>query len=314
MSGVEIVSQFLKDLIAFSTLIGLATLGELLNEKVGVLNLSIDGALWIGALMTFITAYFTGSITIAILVAIGSSLSIYLLFGYMTLVKNVDQVYTGVAINLICYGVCFYIYRSIFEWGIRDASPHINVSLSDIEIPYLSQIPIIGYMLFRQTILTYLFLFLIIPLIYFIIKKTIIGIIIKAIGEDPEKAETLGINVNRYRFIILMNAGILTGISSTMFVLYFSNVYLTEMVAGRGFIAIALIILGKWELIPTILACLFYSSLEALQYRVITLISGLFPYQFILMLPYLATIIALGAVGRKVKPPASLGKTRTRTK
>ncbi len=314
MSSFTVVAQLLKDTIAFSTLIGIATLGEMLDEIAGVLNLAIEGALWMGALMTFVAAYFSHSIPIAIIVAVSTSVMIYLLFGYLVIVKGFDQVYTGVAVDLICYGASFYIYRTVFEWKLREVTPHINIALSDIPLPYLSQIPVIGYVLFSQTVLTYVFLFVIMPTVYIIVKKTKIGIIMKAIGESPEKADMLGINVIKYRFVVLLVAGILTGISSTMFTLYFSNVYLTEMVQGRGFIAIALIILGGWEPLKTMLAVLFYSGLEALQYRVIALLGGVFPYQFILMLPYVATIAALGVVGRKVRPPASLGKIYVKTR
>lgn len=305
----SIVVQFIKDLIAFFTLTGIAALGELVNEMAGVLVLCIEGALWIGALVAFIVAFFTENLMLAILAAIAASLLVYLLYGYVSLLHNVDQVYAGIAINLICYGASFYIYRSIFEWKYREVIPHVRVRLPDLEIPYLNEIPILGPAFFRQTLLTYILIFVAFPLAYVVIRKTHIGTVIRAIGEDPTKASTMGIPVNKYRLALLVIGGTLTGISSCMFTLYLSSVYLSRMVAGRGFIIIALIILGKWDTVRTLLACLLYSTLEVLQYRVQVLIGGVFPYQFVLMLPYLATITALGVFGRKIKPPASLGKT-----
>jgi len=311
-----IIYDFLRAVVRVSAPLCYAGLGELLVEKTGMLNISIEGTLWLSSLAAFIINYYYGNPYYGVFVGMFVGMLYYLLFGLFSIYIGLNQVLIGVALNLFAYGSTFYIYRFVFEWRERTTIPSVKTLMDDLRIPFLSDAPFLGGVLFNQPITVY-GLYILIPLAYYLLNKTMYGLYITSIGENPEASDRLGISVFKYRLLCLCLGGLLVGLGGSIFTTYLSNIYLDQMIAGRGFIVIALLILGSWTPLKTIGAILLYSFIDAFQYRFQALFASLMtfiPYQFVLMLPYLTTIIALTVIGRKIKPPAWLGKHYTRIK
>ncbi len=314
--AVDIAHDFLRAVVRVSAPICYAGLGELLVEKAGMLNISIEGTLWLSSLFAFTINYYYGNPYYGVVIGIAIGVFYYLFFGLLTMYVGLNQVLVGVALNLFAYGSTFYIYRFIFEWKERTLIPSISTPMNDLRIPILSEVPLLGNIFFNQPIVIYI-LYIAIPVIYYFLNKTMYGLYIISIGENPEASYRLGIPVFKYRLSCLCIGGALVGLGGSIFTTYLSNIYLDQMIAGRGFIVIALLILGSWSPLKVVGAILLYSFVEAFQYRFQALFSSLMvfiPYQFILMLPYLTTIIALVIVGKRIKPPTWLGKQYIRIK
>lgn len=294
----------------------LAGAGELLVERSGILNLGLEGIMLLGAFTGFITTYYTNNPWIGVLAALLAGIAINVLFGVMTVTLALDQVVTGLALTLMASGATFYLYRAIFGWYTSPVPPHITTVIRETPIPVLCSIPVIGPVLFNQTVFTYIAL-LSIPALYYMLSKTRIGLEITASGEDPMVADHLGVDVIKLRYLTLVAEGALGGVAGALLSISQYNMFLDNMTAGRGFIVIAMIILGRWEPVKMAMGTLLFAFADSLQLRIQAtglLTLAWFPYQFALMLPYLLTLIALIIVGRGVKGPASLGKPYRKVK
>jgi len=309
---------FIQELLAAAfrmlTPIGLAAIGEVVVERSGILNLGLEGIMLFGAFTGFIITYYTHNPWLGILAAAAVGVILALFFGFLTITLALDQVITGLALNIFAAGATFFFYRAIFGWYVSPIPPKVDVLITETPIPILQSIPIIGPALFKQLIFTYILIFILVPITYYIIYKTKIGLHLRACGEDPLVADYLGIDVVKYRYLALIYEGVLAGIGGALFTTALYNMFLDNMTGGRGFIAIAMVILGKWNPIKTLLASFLFSIVDALQLRIQAIGIEWFPYQFALMLPYLVTIAVLAIFGRKVKGPASLAKPYRRIK
>lgn len=285
----------------------LAGVGELLVERAGILNLSVEGIMLIGAFAGFMATYFFGDPWLGVLVAALSGLALALLFGLLTVTFSLDQVVSGLAFNLVAIGATSYIYRATFGWYVSPVPPHVDRLITDVRLPILSDLPIVGPALFIHNPFTYLAVVSILLSAY-LLSKTAWGLNIRATGEDPLITEYLGIDTYRIRYALLALEGILAGVAGSLLSISQYNMFLDNMTMGRGYIVIALIILGRWMPGRFLVAGTLFAFIDALQLRIQA--SGItwFPYQFALMLPYLTTLIALFLVGRRVKGPAGLGK------
>jgi len=302
----DVVFGLIYSSISLATPILLVSIIELIVEKGGVLNLSIEGSMLIGAFSAFMVAYYTDNLIYASITAAFSGLLLCLLFAFLTIALALDQMVTGIALNLLALGVTSYLYRASFGWYVSPIPPHIEKTIATLEIPVLSKIPLIGELLFNHIPHTYI-AFIMVFICWFLFK-TDLGLKIRAIGEDPEIAEALGINVNVLRYILLLVEGAIAGISGSLLSIAYYNMFLDNMTSGRGYVAIALIILARWNPLLLLPAVYFFNFVDVLQLRIQA--SGLawFPYQFSLMLPYLFTILALFIMGRRVRGPSSLAK------
>lgn len=286
--------------IRLSVPILFAALGGMYSERSGVVNIGLEGIMLVGAFAGVVGSYFTGSYWIGAIVAILSGILISALFALATVKIKINQIVSGVAINLLAVGLTSFFYRALF--GITTV-PITVKAFQPINIPILSSIPIIGEIFFRQTILVYI-AFLLVPISYFIFYKTSIGLSIRTVGEHPMAADTVGIPVNKVRTICVLVSGALAGLGGCFLSLGQFNMFVDNMVSGRGFIAVAAVIFGKWSPKGVLMASLIFGVADALQIRM--QMSGLgIPYQFLLMFPYLLTVVAVtGIVGRTTSPKA----------
>jgi len=303
----EIIVGMITASIRLVTPLLLAGVGELLVERGGVLNLSVEGMMLIGAFASFMVTYFFDDPWLGVLVAALSGLAVALLFGLLTVTFSLDQVVSGLAFNLVAIGATSYIYRATFGWYVSPVPPHVERLITDVRLPVLSDLPIVGSALFSHNPFTYLAVAFILLSAY-LLSKTAWGLNIRATGEDPLIAEYLGISTHRIRYALLALEGILSGVAGSLLSISQYNMFLDNMTMGRGYIVIALIILGRWMPFRFLVAGSLFAFIDALQLRIQA--SGItwFPHQFALMLPYLTTLIALLLVGRRVKGPAGLGK------
>lgn len=289
--------------IRLSVPILFAALGGMYSERSGVVNIGLEGIMLVGAFAGVVGSYFTGSYWMGALVAVLSGVMIAALFALITVKIKINQIVSGVAINLLAVGLTSFFYRALF--GITTV-PITVKAFEPVNIPILSNIPIVGEILFRQTILVYV-AFLLVPISYYIFYKTSLGLSIRTVGEHPMAADTVGIPVNKVRTICVLISGALAGLGGCFLSLGQFNMFVDNMVSGRGFIAVAAVIFGKWSPKGVLMASLIFGVADALQIRI--QMSGVaIPYQFLLMFPYLLTVVAVtGIVGRTTSPKA-LGK------
>lgn len=280
-----------------------AALGGMYSERSGVNNIGLEGFMLIGAFTGVVGSYYSGSYWIGTLMALVFGVLIAAIFAFATVKIKINQIVCGVAINLLAVGLTSFFFRALF--GITTV-PITVESFKPLEIPILSSIPIIGEVLFKQTALVYI-AFLLVPISSYILYKTSWGLSIRTVGEHPMAADTVGIPVDKVRTICVLLSGALGGLGGAFLSLGQFNMFVDNMVSGRGFIAVAAVIFGKWSPKGILLASLLFGFADALQIRV-QMTSVNIPYQFLLMFPYLLTVVAVTGIVGKSSSPRALGK------
>lgn len=280
----------------------LASLGELVSEKAGVLNIGLDGMMLTGSLAGFLGAYYFGNSWVGMIIGMLAGGLISLIHSYLSITLNTDQVVNGIALNVFSWGLTSLVFRVIF--GISAIPPKIQ-PLGTLEIPLLSELPFLGEVLFKQSPLVYLALLLVIAC-WLVLFRTDFGLSLRAVGENPAAADTAGINVKRIRYLAVTTAGLLAGLGGAFLSVAQLGAFSDNMTAGRGFIALAVVIFGRWTPHGALLASLLFGFAYALQLSLQALGFDV-PYQFLLMLPYVLTMLALAGVAGRRGAPLALG-------
>jgi simple sugar transport system permease protein len=297
---------FLVNVLAAGVALGaplIATaLGEIYAERSGVYNLGVEGIMLLGGFSSFAVAYWTGNLWFGVLTALLVGALIGLVFSLWVVTIQTNQVVTGFAMLILCNGAAIYFYRLFFPTSQMTVVPQVH-PFPTIAIPVLSQIPIIGTILFKQDAIVYLIMIL--AIISSIIQyRTRFGLRTSAVGEAPAAADILGINVPRLRYINATIGAALAGLGGAYFSLVVLGFYSDTMIAGRGFVALALVIFGRWDPFWVIAGGVLFGTFDALQFR-LQILNAPVPSQFLIMAPYGLTILML-LVGRKRQPPAAL--------
>jgi ABC-type uncharacterized transport system permease subunit len=277
------------------------SLAGVLSERVGVVNIAIEGQLLAGAFVSALVASLTGSVWVGIAAAaIAGALVAYVL-AIFAIKYVVDQIIVGVVLNVLVVGLTNFLFSTLMSDLATYNSPP---RFADFDIPLLSQIPVIGPVLFKQTPIVYL-MYLAVALVWVALFKTRWGLRVRAVGEYPKAADTVGIKVYRTRYISVVIGGALAGLGGSFFTLGQVGAFGKEMTNGAGYIALAALIFGRWNPVKAALAALLFGFSENLQFG-LSIIGSSVPSEFLLMLPYLLTVIAVaGLVGRVVGPAAS---------
>ena len=301
MSGglaVSIAVSVVASTLALATPLIFAALGGTVSERSGVVNIALEGMLLAGAFGYFVGAGATHSALAGVGGAMLAAAVLAMSLGYLSVWFPVDQVVLGVAVNLAATGGTAFLFRSIFGVGSSQTVPEIG----NVTVPGLTRLPVVGPAFFHLSPLTYLSLLCVLGAWAFF-RFTRPGLWVRATGESPEAADAAGIHVFRLRFIAVVASGALCGLGGA-FVLSQVSQFSEDMTAGAGFIALAAVILGRWEPPGALLACLLFALFESLQTAL--QIAGIrVPHQFLQMIPYVLTIVVLaGAVGRTVAPAA----------
>lgn len=275
-----------------------AALGGIFSERVGVINIALEGMMLTGAFTGVLATFYSGNPWIGVLAAVLVGGLLGLLLAVLTVKFAGNQVVSGTGINILALGITPYLSQVI--WGSRGVSQFVN-GLGTISIPLLKDVPILGDILGSQTPLVYIMLILVV-LTYVLLFKTPTGLRIRAVGEHPAAADTAGINVYRTKYLCLMISGMLTALGGAFLSLGQLNFFVSGMTGGRGFIALAAMILGGWMPVGAFGAGLLFGFADALQMRLQG--AGLLPPQIILAIPYVLTVIVLAGFVRKRIPPS----------
>jgi simple sugar transport system permease protein len=278
----------------------LTSLGEIYDELTGVLNIGIEGTMLLGALVSFLVSLGTGSPWLGLFAAVlvGVLANLFLAWMYVTVQAN--QVVVGIVFNILALGLTSYLY-AVFRGG--GAGAQKAPMLSKVDLPVLSDLPYVGPVLFNHSILVYV-TFALALVGGYILYNTKFGLNLRAVGEHPRAADTAGINVFRMRYIGVLISGATAGIAGGYLVVSELGFFRDNMIAGRGFIALAIVIFGRWNPYLAIPAALVFGAADALQLSLQIFNIGI-PPQVLLSLPYVLTIIAMsGLLGRAQMPSA----------
>lgn len=279
------------------------SLSEVYAERSGVMNTAIEGIFLMGAWAGFVGAYLTGgNLLVGVLAAILAGVLTAALYGWITIYLKQHQIVTGTALNILALGVCAFFQRVIFGVPV---TPLIVQPFQPIAIPLLSKIPVIGPILFNQNILTYV-IYILVPISYFVLYKTSLGLSIRSIGENPEAGDVAGLRVDQIRFLTILFAGVLCGIGGSFYSIGYLGLFTTTIIGGRGWIAFAICFLGNWKPYGALAGTLIFGFAEALAIFMQSSGSTLFPNELFIALPYILTIVL--TISRKsFNVPAKLG-------
>jgi simple sugar transport system permease protein len=300
LHNADLVGLASATLIAATPLV-LAALGGVMSERSGVVNIALEGIMLTSAFAGFAVAFVTHNLAVGLLAAILAGMAIAAVHAVLSIELMVDQIVSGMVINILAIGITGVLYSTALQQGVRGPG-----TLPVWKVPVLSAIPVLGPVLFRNQLVTYAMLVLVV-VVHLVLFHTVWGLRTRACGEHPLAAETAGIRVNLVRYVDVIASGALGGLGGAYFSLQQIGNFLPNMTGGRGFIALAAMIFGKWTPFGAFGASLLFACADALGARFQYLGVHL-PPQFLSMLPYVLTIVVLsGAMGRAVAP-AAVGK------
>lgn len=277
-----------------------AAIGETFGQRSGVLNLGVEGIMLMGAFSGFWAVYTTDSLLIGVLVALLVGLLMGLLTAFINVTLKAEQGISGIGIYLFGLGLSELLFHQSFDSVVTVSG------FPRIRIPILSDIPVIGEIFFRHNLLVYV-AFALVPLAWFVLNKTTLGLKIRAVGQNPQAADAMGISVARVRYFTVMFGGVMAAMAGASLSIALLNVFQQNMTAGQGFIAVALVYFGSWRPFGVMAGALLFSTVNALQLWVRT--KGIdIPAEYASMAPYLLTILALVFASQRVDQPAALTK------
>lgn len=300
---IDLLSNILYAMVRTGTPLLLVALGELVCEKSGVLNLGQEGMLLMGAVAGFIAALLTGSLLLGFLLAIAAGVAMSLLFGFIALGLNANQVATGLALTIFGTGLSAFIGSDFVGKPIDGLDP--------IALPLLSEIPLIGKMLFSQDLVVYLS-FVLFGAIYWFFRASRPGLVVKAVGENPHAANAIGLPVMRTRYLAVMFGGAMAGLAGGYLSIAYTPLWAENMSAGRGWIALALVVFASWKVERVLLGAWLF-GLASILHLVFQGLGFSVSPNLLAILPYAATILVLVVLSRnqiraRLLAPMSLGK------
>lgn len=277
-----------------------ATIGETFGQRSGLLNLGVDGIMLMGAYAAFFTTFTTGSPGLGLLAAIvvGGIMGTAMAFFSVTL--KAEQGISGIGVYLFGLGMSNLLFRKMLG-TVETVS-----GFAPIHIPILSDLPVIGPIFFNHNALVYA-AFALVPISWFVLNKTTLGLKIRAVGENPEAADALGVSVERVRYLAETVGGALAGIAGASLSIALLNVFQQNLTNGMGFIAVALVYFGRWRMVGALAGSMLFSIVNALQLWM-QVLGVPVPPDFALMMPYVLTIVVLAFTAGRVRAPAALSK------
>ena len=295
-----IIINILAATIRISTPLLLGAMGELVAEHSGVMNLGLEGMMMFGVFTVWLVVFAGGSTTMGVLGAMLVGVLLGLLLAFLVIYLKVDQTVAGLSINILAIGFNEFFHRMV---NANNVTVSIDL-LPNLNIPFLSEIPFLGEVFFQQRFLTYL-AFILVPVIAWFLGRTKFGLSIRSAGENPRAVDTRGISVNRVRLIATLFGGMMAGLGGA-FLMSVTSRYLPEMTAGRGWLAIIIVIAGNWKPVRMVIATLLFAFLQALQVTLTTFEIAI-PYEILLVMPYVLALVALALSRVRSAQPAKLG-------
>lgn len=277
-----------------------ASLGEMVGQLSGVLNLGVDGIMLMGAFAAFYVVFMTGNLWLGLLAALVVGALMGLLMAVVSVTMGAEQGISGIGLYLFGLGLSSLLFKTMIG-SVESVS-----GFSALHIPVLSDIPIIGPIFFDHSVVVYL-AYLMVPVSWYLINRTTLGLKIRAAGQNPEAADSLGVSVNGVRYFTVIYGSAMAGIAGAALSIGLLNVFQENMTNGLGFIAVALVYFGGWRPVGILAGALLFSTVNALQLWAQVLGIGI-PSDLAVMLPYVLTIVALAFAVRQVRQPAALTK------
>ena len=302
--GLVPVTSLLFGAVSLSVPLVFGALGGVIGERAGVVNVAIEGQLLLGAFSAALLSSITGNAFVGLIGAMIGGVLVASVLAAFAIKYLVEQVIVGVVLNVLVTGLTGFLYGALL--APNEAELNTPVRFSRIEIPVLSDIPIIGPVLFNQTFIVYL-MFITVAVVGWGLYRTRWGLRLRAVGEHPQAADTVGIRVNPTRFWNVLLAGAIAGIGGAYFTLVSVPQFGKEMTAGLGFIALAAVIFGRWDPIRATLAALLFGFATNLQ-NLLSILKTPIPGEFMLMLPYVVTLLAVAGFAGQIRGPAASGK------
>ncbi|MEJ2348959.1 MAG: ABC transporter permease [Anaerolineales bacterium] len=277
-----------------------AAIGETFGQRSGILNLGVDGQMLLGAFAGFYVAFNTGNLWLGVLAAmiVGSIMGLAMAFISVTL--KAEQGISGIGVYLFGLGMSDLLFQKTL------GTVETVKGFRPIHIPFLSDMPVIGEIFFSHNILVYI-AFALVPISWFVLNKTTLGLKIRSVGENPHAADSLGVSVSRVRYLTVTFGGMMSGVAGASLSIALLNVFQQNLTNGLGFIAVALVYFGGWRPVGVLIGSLLFSMVNALQLWVQVLNIPI-PSEYAVMMPYVLTILALVVAVQRVRPPAALTK------
>ena len=294
--------ELLTSAVLMSTPLLFGAIAEVFAERAGVMVTAIEGIFLVGALGGFVGTYLSGQLGLGLIVAILAGTGLAAFYGWITVYLKQHQVVTGVAINILAAGLSAFFMRVFFGVPLL---PLTIKPLQEIPLPGLSKLPFIGPVLFSQNILTYA-IYLIVPLSWFILYRTSLGLTIRSAGENPEAVDVAGIKVDRIRFSLVLVAGAMGGVAGAFYSIGYLGMFTTNIIGGRGWIAFAICFLGNWNPLGALAGALVFGIAEAVAISMQSSGSLAVPNELFIALPYILTIV-LTMMRKSFNVPSKLG-------
>ncbi len=278
-----------------------ASIGETFGQRSGVLNLGVEGQMLLGAFVSFYVVFQTENLWLGLLTAMLVGALMGLAMAYVTVNLQAEQGISGIGFYLFGLGMSDLLFKMLL--GTVETVKGFSV----VPIPLLSKIPVIGEIFFTQNVLVYI-AFLLVPIAWFVMNKTTLGLKIRSVGENPEAADSVGVSVAKIRYFTIILGGTLSGVAGASMSIALLNVFQQNMTSGLGFIAVALVYFGAWRFWGVLAGALLFSMVQAIQLRIQIIDSISLSPDIAVMLPYILTIIVLVATVSRVRAPSALTK------
>lgn len=306
--SLSILTDYLAATIRIASPLILVALGGIVSERAGVFAISLEGMMLFGAFTGVIGAFYSGSVWLGVLSSVFGGAFIALLLAIATVSLRANQIVCTIGLNIFSFGMTSFLLRVVFGHG--DAAATRIATMPKLSLPLLTQIPLFGPVLFNHPPLTYL-AYLVVPLMAFFLFRTGWGLNIRAVGENPRAVHVVGISPWATRYFSVLVSGSLSGLGGAVLSLQQVGFFTENMTHGRGFIALAAVIFGRWNPWATAGGCLLFGGAEALQLRIQAYGLPLSSH-IVLMVPYVAAILALMGFGLRARYPAAIGRPYTR--
>ena len=296
------ISDLIAAIISLSVPMAFAALGEVISERAGVINLGTEGVMLVGAISAFCVSFFFHSDLLGVLLGAAGGALLGLVMALISISLKQDQILSGLGIYFLGLGLSGFLYEASFG----QVGSTIRISgLPVLPIPILSKIPVIGDSLFSQDIMEYL-AFVTLIVVILVVGRTTFGLNLRAVGENPSAADTLGVSVTKIRYVAVIVGATLAGIGGAYLALSSHAFQAENITAGRGFIAVAMVYFGKWRPARAFFGTFVFGAAYLLG-AFFQVVGSIIPYYFLLMVPYVLTLMVLVGIARGARPPSALG-------
>jgi len=295
--------SLLRLAVAMSVPLVLASAGELLMERSGLLNVAIEGMVTLGAAAAFLASFAAGSTGLGLLAAALSGVVVAAVFAHYAVAWRQEQVTVGLTLYVLCLGLSSLLYRVVV--GVRLTPPRVE-TLQPVVLPVVGRLPVVGEVLFHQHALVYLSA-AVVAVVHLVLFRTSLGLRLRAAGENPVAADTVGVDVFRLRRASAAAGGALVGLAGASLPFTLTGTFTEGIAGGRGWIALMLVIFGRWTPVGAAAGALLFAYVEALQFK-LAMVSRAVPPQFLQMLPYAFAVTVLVRAYRGARAPEALGK------